>query len=171
MDTVRLVQKFLPKHADIDKVLKIQKNILKGTQLPFPVKEIYAGYLISPCLRDMYLYLAQNKLPHSKVCHRKSGKLGRKICLIIFIVFKILTKPEKETGLLPNPETCADSIISLYHSSLCAGHQGIIKTYLTVGNKFFIPGLIHHLKPYIKGIIYVNYQEMKSPCKTITTED
>ena len=41
--------------------------------------------------------------------------------------------------------------ITLYHSSLFAGHQGIIKTYLTIGDKFFIPELILYLQLYIKG--------------------
>ena len=31
------------------------------------------------------------------------------------------------------------------------GHQGVIKTYLTMNNKFFIPNLIHYLRSYIKG--------------------
>ena len=53
--------------------------------------------------------------------------------------------------LLAIPETCSDKIITLYHSSLFAGHQGVIKMYLTVGDKLFIPGLIHYLRPYIKG--------------------
>ena len=39
----------------------------------------------------------------------------------------------------------------LYHSSLFARYEGIIKTYLTIGDKFFIPGLIHYLGSYIKG--------------------
>ena len=42
-------------------------------------------------------------------------------------------------------------MITLYHSSLFAGHQGVIKTYLTISNKFFIPNLIHYLCSYIKG--------------------
>ena len=33
------------------------------------------------------------------------------------------------------PETCADKI----NSSLFAGYQGVIKTYLTMNDKFFIP--------------------------------
>ena len=49
------------------------------------------------------------------------------------------------------PETCVDNIISLYHSSLFAGHQGVIQTYLTISNKLFIPNLIHYLRSYIKG--------------------
>ena len=39
----------------------------------------------------------------------------------------------------------------LYHSSLFAGHQGVIKTYLTISDKFFILNLIHYLHSYVKG--------------------
>ena len=49
------------------------------------------------------------------------------------------------------PEICTDKIITLFHSSLFAGHQGVIKTYLTISDKFFIPNLIHYLRSYIKG--------------------
>ena len=48
-------------------------------------------------------------------------------------------------------EKCVNSIIALYHSSLFAGHQGVIKMYLTIGDKFFMPNLIHYLRSYIKG--------------------
>ena len=58
---------FLLKQADIDKMLKIiQRKVLKGTHLPLTVKEMQAGYLISPYFKDLYLYLAQNKLPSTK---------------------------------------------------------------------------------------------------------
>ena len=53
--------------------------------------------------------------------------------------------------VLAIPEMCADKIITLYHKSLFAGHQGVIKTYLTINDKFFIPNLIHYLRLYIKG--------------------
>ena len=63
----KLVQKFLMKQADIDKILKIiQGKVPKGTHLPVIVKEIQAGYLISHYFKDLYLYLAQNKLPCTK---------------------------------------------------------------------------------------------------------
>ena len=32
------------------------------------------------------------------------------------------------------PEICTDKIITLYYSSLFAGHQGVIKTYLTISD-------------------------------------
>ena len=31
------------------------------------------------------------------------------------------------------------------------GHQGVINTYLTISDKFFIPNLIQYLRSYIKG--------------------
>ena len=42
--------------------------------------------------------------------------------------------PDRETVLLAVPEVCADKIIMLYHTSLFAGHQGVIKTYLTIND-------------------------------------
>ena len=63
VDTYKLVQKFLPKQADIDKILDIiRRKILKGTHLPITIKEIQASYLTSPYFKDLYRYLAQNKL-------------------------------------------------------------------------------------------------------------
>ena len=46
---------------------------------------------------------------------------------------------------------CTDKIITLYHKSLFAGHQGAIKTHLTISDKFFIPNLTPYLRSYIKG--------------------
>ena len=57
--------KFLHKQAYIDKILKvIPRKVLKGTHLPVTVKEIQAGYLVSSYVKEIYLYLAQNKLPN-----------------------------------------------------------------------------------------------------------
>ena len=66
------------------------------------------------------------------------------------LLFKLNTAPEKEKALLAIPEICADQIITMYHSTLFASHQGVIKTYLTIVDKFFIPDLMHYLHSYIK---------------------
>ena len=63
--------------------------------------------------------------------------LVEKYILLDSLLFKLVTTPEKETVLLAIPETCTDKIITLYHSSIFAGHQGVIKTCLTIGDKFF----------------------------------
>ena len=115
------------------------------------VKEIEAGYLISLYFKDLYLYLAQNKLPNTKSAIRRVETLEERYKLLDSLLFKLVTKPEKEMALLAISETFVDKIIVLYHSSLFAEHQGIMKTYLTIVDKFFIPHLIHHLQLYIKG--------------------
>ena len=62
INTNNLVQKYLPKQTDIDKILKIiQRKVLKGTHLPVTIKEVQVGYLNSPYFKDIHLYLVQNK--------------------------------------------------------------------------------------------------------------
>ena len=83
VNTSRLVQIFLPKQADIDKILKIiQQKVLKGMHLSVMVKEIQAGYLNSSYFKDIYLYLAQNKFPSSKSAIRKVEALVEKYILL-----------------------------------------------------------------------------------------
>ena len=142
----------MPKQADIDRILKvIQRKVLKGMYLSVMVKKIQAGYLCSSYFKDIYFYLVQNKLPSSKATIRKVETLAEKYILLDSLLFKITSSPEKETAVLAIPETYVESIISLYHFSSFVGHQGVIKTYLTISDKFFIPNLIHYLRLYIKG--------------------
>ena len=126
INTSNLIPKYL---SDIDKILKvIQRKVIKGTHLPVEIKEIQAGYLNSPCFKDIYLYLVQNKLPSSTAEIRKVDTLAEWYILFDSLLFKIAPTPEKETAVLAVPEICADKIITLYHSSLFAGHKGVIKT-------------------------------------------
>ena len=54
VNTSKLVQKYLPKQTDIDKILdEINRKVLKGTHLPLTIKEIQAGYLTSPFFKDL----------------------------------------------------------------------------------------------------------------------
>ena len=89
-------------------------------------------------------------------------KLAEKYILLDSLLYKLVTTPKKETALLAIPETFADKIIAYYYSSLFAGHQGVIKMHLTIGNKFFIPDLIHYL-----SIVY----KLKTSCKAIVTDN
>ena len=123
--------------------------MLKGTHLPVEIKEIQAGYLHSPYFIDIYQYLLQNKLPHSKLAIKRLEALSEKYVLLDSLLFRMY--PDKKTAVLTIPETCTDKIITLCHKSLFTGHQRVIKTYLTISDTFFIPNLIHYLRSYIKG--------------------
>ena len=84
-------------------------------------------------------------MPSTKTVIQQVETLAETYILLDSLLFKIITTPEKETALLAIQEVCVDKIIKLYCSSLFACHQGMIKTYLAIEDKFFIPGLIHYL--------------------------
>ena len=83
--------------------------------------------MVSSYFKDVYLYLAQNKLPDTKTAIQKVETLAERYILLDSLLFKIVTTPEKETALLAIPEVCADKIITPYLSRLFAGHQEVIK--------------------------------------------
>ena len=152
VDTPKMVHKFLPKQTDIDKILDIiTRKALKGTHLPLTIKVIQARYLTSLYFKDLYRYLAHNKLPSKRSAILKIEMLAERFILLDSLLFKLVTTPNRETALLAIPETCVDKIITLHHTSLFTGHQGVIKTYLTISEKFFIPGLMHYLISFLKG--------------------
>ena len=74
------------------------------------IKEIPAGYIASS-------YLAQNVMPHKRHARHKVEALAESFILLDSLLFKLVTIPDKEKALLAIPETCADKIIELYHTS------------------------------------------------------
>ena len=171
IDTRHIIQQFLPKQTDVDKILEIiKKKVLKRAHLPLKIKEIQAGYLNSLYFKDIYQYLAQNRLLSKKAVIKTVEILAEKYIILDSLLFKLTTIPGKETALLAIPETCADKIISLYYSSVFAGHQGVIKSYLTINDQFFILNLMHYLRSYIKGchICILNRKE-KSQVRQLQT--
>ena len=142
----------MPKQTDIDTILEIiRKKVLKGMHLHLTIKEIQVGYLNSSYFKDIYLYLVQKRLPHKKAAMKRVEILAERYILLDSLLFKLTMIPGRETALLAIPETCADKIITLYHSNLFVGHQGVIKTHLTISDRFYIPNLMHYLRSYIKG--------------------
>ena len=127
MNKGNLIHKYLPKQTDIDKILEvIQRKVLKCTHLPVKIKEIQVGDLHSSYFKDLYLYLSHNKLPSYKTAIKRVETLAERYILLDSLLFKII--PEKRTAVLAVPEASIDKIITLYHLSLFAGHQGVIKT-------------------------------------------
>ena len=121
IDTTKVIQKFLPKQTDIDKILEIiKRKVLKGTHLPLMNKEIQAGYLSSPYFKDMYLFLSQNKLPSKRSAVKKVETLAKSFVLLDSLMFKLVMTPDKEVAVLAIPETCVDKIIAIIsHKSIC----------------------------------------------------
>ena len=72
------------------------------------------------------------------------------------LLFKLITTSDKETALLAVPEICMDNIITLYNTSLFAGHQGVVKTYLTINDRFFYPRSCALSEIIQKGMSYLS---------------
>ena len=72
---------------DINKILKLtQQKILKGTHLSVTINEIKVGYLVSLYFKDIYLYLAQNKLPGNKNGNKKGQSTSIEIYITRFVI-------------------------------------------------------------------------------------
>ena len=109
-------------------------------------------------------------MPSKSHARHKVETLGESFILLDFLLFKLVTTPNKEKALLAIPENCVDKIIELYHSSLFAGHQGVIKTYLTISDKFFIPHLMHYLRSFLSTChICQLFRNDKPPSRQLET--
>ena len=64
--------------------------------------------MTSSYFKDIYLYLAQNKVPSSKSAMRKVEALAEKSIVLDSLLFKIIATPDKEMAVLAIPETCMD---------------------------------------------------------------
>ena len=64
LDKAKMAYKFLPNKGDIDRLIaKINKKVLRDTNLCVDLRDLKAAYLTSPHFRDIYLYLLQNRMP------------------------------------------------------------------------------------------------------------
>ena len=99
-------------------------------------------------------------MPHKRHARHKVEVLAESFILLDSLLFKLVTILDKEKALLAIPENCADKIIELYHTSLFTGHQGVIKTYLAISDKFFIPHLMHYLRSFLECMSHLSvFQE------------
>ena len=109
-------------------------------------------------------------MPHKRHTRCKVEALAESFILLDSLLFKFVTGLEKEKALLAIPEVCADKILELYHTSLFTGHQGVIKTYVTISDKFFIPHLMHYLRSFLSAChICQLFRNDKPPSRQLET--
>ena len=90
INTNNIVQQFLPKQTDIDMILEIIRK--KVLHLPLMIKEIQAGYLSSLYFKDLYLYLAHNRLPSKKAAMKRVELLAENYIMLDSLLFKLTTR-------------------------------------------------------------------------------
>ena len=140
LDKAKMAYKFLPKQGDIDRLIaKINKKVLRDTNLCVDLRDLKAAYLTSPHFRDIYLYLLQNRMPLGKGAARRLDQNARNYLILDGLLFKILDDGEgKLDTVLCIPTTKVHILLNAYHSSIIGGHTGITKCYHTISQRFIV---------------------------------
>ena len=148
-----MAYKFLPKQGDIDRlVAKINKKVLRDTNLCVDLRDLKAAYLTSPHFRDIYLYLLQNRMPLGKGAAKRPDQNARNYLILDGLLFKILDDGEGNLDtVLYIPTSKVHILLNAYHSSILGGHTGITKCYHTISQRFYCPNLAENLRAYITG--------------------
>ena len=85
VNTTKLVQKYLPRQMNIDRILDIiKRKVLKGTHLPFTIKEIQVRLFNQSLFQGHIQIFGLKYLAKEKACKTKGRKLIRKIYPIGF---------------------------------------------------------------------------------------
>ena len=96
LDKAKMAYKFLPKQGDIDRLIaKINKKVLRDTDLCVDLRDLKAAYLTSPHFRDIYLHLLLNRMPLGKGASKRLDQNARNYLILDDLLFKIL-EIEKE---------------------------------------------------------------------------
>ena len=95
VDPSKITHKFLPKQSDIDRLLsKINKKVLRDTNLSLDLRDLRAAYVTSPHFKDIYLHLTQNKMPIGKSAARRLDNQARNYMILDGLLFKIVDEGE-----------------------------------------------------------------------------
>ena len=87
-----LLHKHLPKQTDIDRLLEqINRKVLRNSHLQGSIRDLEAAYLDSPHLRDIYIYLQQNRVSSNKRLPKRMEIQVNKYLLLDKLLFKFLT--------------------------------------------------------------------------------
>ena len=148
LKTNKMLYKFLPKQNDLDKLLQvIQRKILSKTHLHTDLRDLVAAYKRSPHFKDIYNFLAFDKLPTDSKTSIKVEKMAKKFMIMDDLLYKIEISDTEHNALLCIPRSKVDCVLKAFHTSL--GHAGITKSYYTISQRFFIPHLATHIRSYI----------------------
>ena len=153
LDKAKMAYNFLPKQGDMDRLIaKINKKVLRDTNLYVDLRDLKAAYLTSPHFRDIYLYLLQNRMPLGKGAAKRLDQNARNYLILDGLLFKILDNGEGNLDtVLCIPTSKVHILLNAYHSSILGGHTGITKCYHTISQRFYCPNLAENLRAYITG--------------------
>ena len=153
LDHVRYVH--LPKQEKLTKHLESLKlKVINKYEVPMTIKEMTQQIKRDPYFGDIYTYITTGKLPQLKAgAELKSNirQISQDYVTIEGVLFRLTwNKAKKEYQLLLCiPQNYLLTILMQYHNNLLSSHQGILRTYLTIREKYFVPYLLDNLTKYV----------------------
>ena len=153
LDKAKMAYKFLPKQGDIDRLIaKVNKQVLKDTNLCVDLRDLKAAYLTSPHFRDIHMYLLQNRMPLGKGVAKWLDQNARKYLILKGLLYKILDDGEGNLDtVLGIPTSKVHILLNAYHSSVLGEHTGITKCYHIISQRLYCTNLAKNLRAYITG--------------------
>ena len=110
-----------------------------------------------------------DKAPRAKKSRDKVLMDAQNYMILDTLLFKLV--PEKigdeVKPLLCIPTSKIDKLLDYYHTSVSGCHTGIIKCYLTISDRFYIPNLAHHIRAHITGC-HVFHKQINLTTPTLT---
>ena len=155
-DDLSIFRRHIPKQKEVDAMLKnLRTKVLHCLKVNLDTKELIEEYPNSVRFKDIYAYIAKNKLPGSAKAQRKILNEASNY----FVVNELLFKIEKHTvgkhteyyPVLVIPEKYEPHILHMYHTALLAGHQGPWKTFLTMRRYFFMTNMLNKIRRYVEA--------------------
>ena len=149
-----IFRKHIPRQSELDKYLEImKKKIIHDYQLPITLQELQAEYQKSPYFKDIYKYV-KTEIIHFQ---GKAATIFKIMCQDYLIIEGLLFKlnPYKSKGdikldcLLCIPERYIPSLLYQYHNTFLSSHQGVIKMYHTLREKYYFPHMMDCIRRYI----------------------
>ena len=154
VDTSKIARRRLPQQSELDPLLKeIQMKILRQVHLLTSFRDLTGAYLNSAFFQDIYLLLSQNKAPSNPCKRAQVLSQALDYMLLDTLLFKVIKDwvTQEYKLLLCIPSSKINALLHYFHTSLMGGHMGMMKTYMTIGQRFFCPNLTHHIRAYLIG--------------------
>ena len=146
----------IPCQVETDRALaEVRSKVIRQLVVNFEMTDLIREYDRSVHFKDIYSYIAWDKLSGSQQIQRRVLSKSANYIVANKLLFKLEKLKEGKEWyyhpVLVIPEKLEANIFHMYHNSLFACHQGLWKTFLTIRNKFFVSNLFAKLRMYIEA--------------------
>ena len=151
---ISLFMKHIPKQQELDKFVKyLKQRVIYECNVPLTVKELKAEYHVDPYFKDIVKYLEKDYCRYVVKAQTVFKMQCEAYVLVNGVLFKIrYDKADKgEPSLvLSIPEKYIPTVLYQYHTSLLAGHLGVVKLYDTIKQKYYFPGMFNLVREFVE---------------------